>query len=166
MTKHKSTEIVGATIQLFAELDEMVGLISRVLAKFPAKTVPERLKPFLGSPSVAFARPPMNGDGEIVLQLDRHSMMPKIQARIPGEWLMMHQSELTAAVREIYWGDKEHGLRRELTRLWKSIGDHNRQAEYHRREASEARREYDRLAASIRQCSARKRSAVERDSDH
>ncbi|MFI1408789.1 hypothetical protein ACH4Y0_02445 [Streptomyces sp. NPDC020707] len=163
--KHKTTEIVDATIQLFAELDEMVGLISRVLAKFPAETVPQRLKPFLGSPSVVFARPPMNGDSEIVLQLEQHSMMPKIQARIPGEWLMMRQSELTAAVREIYWDNKEHSLRRELTRLGKSIGDHNRQAEHHRVRASEARREYDRLAAGIRRRSARKNRAAEEDSD-
>ncbi|MGW1786330.1 hypothetical protein ACWCQQ_45775 [Streptomyces sp. NPDC002143] len=163
--KHKTTEIVDATIQLFAELDEMVGLISRVLAKFPAKTVPQRLKPFLGSPSVAFARPSMKGDGEIVLQLEKHNMMPKIQARIPGDWLMMHQSELTAAVREIYWGDREQNLRRELTRLEKSIGDHNRQAEYHRVRASEARREYDRLAASIRRRSARKSRAAEGHTD-
>ncbi|MDW6058037.1 hypothetical protein SAZ11_08035 [Streptomyces sp. FXJ1.4098] len=41
MTKHTTTEIVDATIQLFAELDEMMGLISRVLAKFPAETVPQ-----------------------------------------------------------------------------------------------------------------------------
>ncbi|MFJ8018654.1 hypothetical protein [Streptomyces sp. NPDC096311] len=163
--KYKTTEIVDATIQLFAELDEMVGLISRVLAKFPAETVPQRLKPFLGSPRVAFARPSMKGDGEIAFQLEKHSMMPKVQARIPGEWLMMHQSELTAAVREIYWGDREQNLRRELTRLEKSIGDHNRQAEYHRVRASEARREYDRLAASIRRRSARKSRAAEGHTD-
>ncbi|MDW6058036.1 hypothetical protein SAZ11_08030 [Streptomyces sp. FXJ1.4098] len=100
-----------------------------------------------------------------MLQLEKHSMMPKIQARIPGEWLMMHQSELTAAVRAIYWGDRENGLRRELTRLEKSIGDHNRQAEYHRARSSEARREYDRLAASIRRRSARKSRAAGEDSD-
>ncbi|MFK0154172.1 hypothetical protein ACIQVK_19125 [Streptomyces sp. NPDC090493] len=163
--KHKTTEIIDATIQLFIELNEMVGLISRVLAKFPAETVSQRLKPFLGSPSVAFARPSMTGDGEIVLQLEKHSMMPKVQARIPGTWLMMHQSELTAAVREIYWADKEHSLRRELTRLEKSIGDHNRQAEYHRVRASDARREYERLTASLRRRSTRKSRAAEGDSD-
>ncbi|WP_030568483.1 hypothetical protein [Streptomyces aureocirculatus] len=163
--KNKTTEIVGAMNQLFTELDEMVGLISRVLAKFPAETMPPRLKPFLGSPSVEFARSSMKGDGQIVLQLEKHSMMPKIQARIPGEWLMMHQSELAAAVREIYWDEREHTLRRELTRLGKSIGDHNRQAEYHRVRANEARQEYDRLAASIRRRSVRKSRAVEEDSD-
>ncbi|MFF4409458.1 hypothetical protein [Streptomyces sp. NPDC001404] len=163
--KNKATEIVDATIQLYAELDEMVGLISRVLAKFPAETVPQRLKPFLGSPSVEFVRPFMKGDGQIVLQLEKHSMMPKIQARIPGEWLVMHQSELTTAVREIYWDEREHSLRRELTRLEKSIGDHNRQAEYHRVRANEARREYDRFAASIRRRLVRKSRAVEGDSD-
>ncbi|MBL1115409.1 hypothetical protein JK364_23855 [Streptomyces sp. 110] len=162
--KHKTTEIVDATIQLFAELDEMVGLISRVLAKFPAETAPQRLKPFLGSPRVVFARPPMKGDGEVVLQLDRRTQ-PYVMVRIPGEWLMMHQSELTAAVREIYWDDREHSLRRELTRLEKSIGDHNRQAEYHRVRASEARREYDRLAAGIRRRSARKSRAAGGESD-
>ncbi|WP_053811052.1 MULTISPECIES: hypothetical protein [Streptomyces] len=163
--KHKTTEIVDATIQLFAELDEMVGLISRVLAKFPAETVPQRLKPFLGSPSVGFARPSMKGDDQIVLQLEKHGMMPKIQARIPGAWLMMHQSELAAAVRAIYWDEREHTLRHELTRLEKSIGDHNRQAEYHRVRANKARREYDRLAASLRRCSARKSRAAEGNPD-
>ncbi|MFJ5725844.1 hypothetical protein [Streptomyces sp. NPDC093149] len=34
---------------------------------------------------------------------------------------MVHQSELTAAVRETYWGDREHSFRRQLTRLEKSI---------------------------------------------
>ncbi|MGW0881329.1 hypothetical protein [Streptomyces sp. NPDC002671] len=160
----KKTETLDATIQLYADLQEIAGLVSRVLAKFPAETVPERLKPFLGAPRVAFARPSMRGDGEVVLQFKR-GMLSHVQARIPGEWLMMHQSQLTAAVREIYWGDREHSLRRELTRLEKSIGDHNRQAEYHRVRASEARREYDRLAASIRRRSARKSRAAEGDSD-
>lgn len=164
MKHNKTTEIVDATIQLFAELDEMVGLISRVLAKFPAETVPQRLKPFLGTPRVAFARPSTKGDGEILLQLQR-GMLSHVQAQVPGAWLMMHQSELTAAVRKIYWGDREHSLRRELTRLEKSIGDHNRQAEYHRVRASEARREYDRLAASIRRRSARTSRAAAEDSD-
>ncbi|MFD8609449.1 hypothetical protein [Streptomyces sp. NPDC059631] len=159
--KRKTTEIVDSTIQLYAELDEMVGLISRVLAKLPARTVPQRLRPFLGSPRLAFVRPPMRGDGEIVLELERHGTTPTIQARIPGEWLMMHQSELTVAVRGIYWGDREHSLRRELIRLEKSIADHNRQAVHHRRKASEARQEYDRLSRDIRRCSAREHGAVE-----
>ncbi|MEU0030695.1 hypothetical protein AB0D34_08545 [Streptomyces sp. NPDC048420] len=161
--KHKTTETVDAAIQMYADLQEIAGLISRVLAKFPAETVPQILRPFLGSPSVAFARPSMTGDGKITLRLERG--LSQAQAQIPTTWLMMHQSELTAAVREIYWGDKEHSLRRELSRLEKSIGDHNRQAEYHRVRASDARREYDRLAASIRRRSARKRSAIEGDSD-
>ncbi|MYR55050.1 hypothetical protein GTY54_01905 [Streptomyces sp. SID625] len=163
--KRKTTDIVDSTIRLYAELDEMVGLISRVLAKFPAGTVPQRLKPFLGSPRLAFVRPPMRGDDEAVLELEKYGTTPKIQVRIPGAWLMMHQSELTAAVREIYWGDREHTLRRELTRLEKSIGDHNRQAEHHRVRASEARQEHDRLTAGIRRRSARKNRAAKGDSD-
>ncbi|MFD7537419.1 hypothetical protein [Streptomyces sp. NPDC059819] len=159
--KRKTTEIVDATIELFAELDRMVGLISRVLAKFPARTVPQRLRPFLGSPTVVFARPPMNGESEIVLEL---GMTRKTQARIPVEWLMMHQSELTSAVRKIYWGGREHSLRHELTRLEKAIADHNRQGAYHRDKASEARREHGRIAAGIRRCSASKGSAARGDS--
>ncbi|WP_433855150.1 hypothetical protein [Streptomyces kronopolitis] len=160
--KRKTAEIVDATIELFAELDKMVGLISRVLAKFPARTVPQRLKPFLGSPSVAFARPPMNGESEILLEL---GMMRKIQTRIPVEWLMMHQSELTSAVREIYWGDREHSLRHELTRLEKAIADHNRQGAHHRDKASQARREHGLITAGIRRRSARKSRAAEGSSD-
>ncbi|KAB7839469.1 hypothetical protein [Streptomyces mobaraensis] len=162
--KQQTTEIIDATIQLIAELDGRVALISRVLAKFPAETVPERLKPFLGSPSVEFARPSMKGDGPIVLQLEKRSPTPKVQARIPGEWLTMHQSELAAAVREIYWNERDHTLRRELSRLEKSIGDHNRQAEYHRVRANEARREYDRLVVGIRRRSARKNRSAGGDS--
>ncbi|WP_405824292.1 hypothetical protein OG705_29340 [Streptomyces sp. NBC_00838] len=162
MTKHKTTEMVDATIQLFAELNEMVGLISRVLAKFPAKTVPQRLKPFLGSPSVAFARPSVNGDGEILLEL---GMSRKTQVRIPGEWLTMHQSELTSAVRKVYWHDREHSLRRELIGLQRSIADHNQQVAHHRAKASESLREHERIAASIRRLSARKRSPAGGDSD-
>ncbi|MEV8601036.1 hypothetical protein AB0465_14280 [Streptomyces griseoviridis] len=161
--KYKTTEIVDATIQLFAKLDEMVGLISRVLAKFPAETVSQQLRPFLGSPSVAFARPSMTGDGKITLRLERG--LSQVQVQIPDTWLMMHQSELTAAVREIYWGDREHTLRRELTRLEKSIGDHNRQAEHHRVRASEAHQEHDRLTVGIRRRSARKNRAAKGDSD-
>ncbi|WP_338675913.1 hypothetical protein V1460_25315 [Streptomyces sp. SCSIO 30461] len=163
MKHNKTTEIVDATIQLFAELDDMVGLISRVLAKFPAETVPQRLKPFLGTPRVAFARPSTKGDGGILLQLQR-GMLSHVQAQVPGAWLMMHQSELTAALREIYWGDREHSLRCELTRLEKSIGDHNRQAEYHRAKASDSLREHNRIAASIRRLSARKSRVAEGDS--
>ncbi|MEU0942454.1 hypothetical protein ABZ379_06600 [Streptomyces canus] len=161
--KHKTTEIVDAAIQMYADLQEMAGVISRVLAKFPAETVPQILRPFLGSPSVAFARPSMTGDGKITLRLERG--LSQVQAQIPDTWLMMHQSELTAAVREIYWGEQEHRARHELIRLGKSIGDHNRQAEYHRVRACEARREYERLAASIRRRSARKNRAAEGDSD-
>ncbi|MFJ9900546.1 hypothetical protein ACIQPR_45185 [Streptomyces sp. NPDC091280] len=161
--KHKTTEIVDAAIQMYADLQEIAGLISRVLAKFPAETVPQILRPFLGSPSVAFARPSMTGDGKITLRLERG--LSQVQAQIPDTWLMMHQSELTAAVREIYWGDKEHRLRRELTRLEKSIGDHNRQAEHHRVRASEALQEYNRLATRIRRRSARKSRAAGGDTD-
>ncbi|WP_340375825.1 hypothetical protein U5640_12150 [Streptomyces sp. SS7] len=164
MTKHKTTEIVDATIQMYADLQEIAGLISRVLAKFPAETVPQILRPFLGSPSVAFARPPMTGDGKIMLQLDRRTQ-PYVMAWIPGEWLMMQESQLTAAVREMYWSEKAHLAHRELIRLGKMIGEHNRQAEHHRVRASEARREYDRLAASIRRRSARKSRAAEENSD-
>ncbi|MFK0179654.1 hypothetical protein ACIQVR_27210 [Streptomyces xanthochromogenes] len=151
--KHRTTENIEATIQLFAELDEKVSLISRVLAKFPAKTVPQCLRPFLGSPSVTFARPSVKGDSEIMLQL---GWVRTMQVTIPVEWLMMHQSELTSAVRKIYWGEKEHSLRHELTRLEKVIADHNRQAAHHRNKASEACREHDRIAAGIHRRSARK----------
>ncbi|MFD9871722.1 hypothetical protein ACFXI8_26940 [Streptomyces niveus] len=159
MTKHKTTEIIDATIQLFAELDEMVGLIARVLAKVPAETVPQRLKPFLGSPGVVLARPPVNGDGEIVLELGR---LRKTQVRIPGEWLMMHQSELTSAVRKMYWHDRENSLRGELIRLERSIADHNKQVAHHRAKASEDLREHGRIAASIRRLSARKLGTTHR----
>ncbi|MDL5199615.1 hypothetical protein [Streptomyces sp. ALI-76-A] len=161
--KHKIAEIVDATIQMYADLQEIAGLTSRVLAKFPHETVPQQLRAFLGSPRVAFARPSMTGDGKITLRLERG--LSQMQAQIPDTWLMMHQSELTAAVREIYWGEQEHRARHELIRLGKVIEEHNREAQRHRRKASEARREYDRLAAGIRRRSARKRSAVERDSD-
>ncbi|MFF8902573.1 hypothetical protein ACF082_34465 [Streptomyces lydicus] len=161
--KHKTTEIVDATTQLYADLQEVAGLISRVLAKFPTETVPQILRPFLGSPRVAFARPSMTGDREITLRLERG--LHQVQAQIPDTWLMMHQSELTAAVREIYWGEQEHRARHELIRLGKVIEEHNREAQRHRRKASEARQEYDRLAASIRRRSARKSRAAEGDSD-
>ncbi|UQA91260.1 hypothetical protein [Streptomyces halobius] len=105
--KHKTTEIVDATIQMYADLQEIAGLISRVLAKFPAETVPQVLRPFLGSPRVAFARPSMTGDGKIMLQLDRRTQ-PYVMAWIPGEWLRMQESQLTAAVREMYWSEKAH----------------------------------------------------------
>lgn len=158
--KPKKTEIVDATIQLYTDLQEMTGLISRVIAKFPAETVPQRLKPFLGTPRVAFARPSMKGNGEILLQFERGGMLSHVQAQIPGEWLMMHQSELGAVVRRIYWGEKEERARRELARLEKSIGDHNRQAELHRVKAIHERQEYNRLAASIRKRVDRKNRAA------
>ena len=142
VTKHKTAEIVDATIQLFAE--------------------PQRLKPFLGSPRVAFARPPMTGDGKITLRLERG--LSQVQAQIPDTWLMMHQSELTAAVREIYWGEQEHRTRDELIRLGKMIAEHNREAQCHRRKASKARQEYDRLAARIRKSAARNSRTAKADS--
>ncbi|MFJ4622212.1 hypothetical protein [Streptomyces sp. NPDC088812] len=163
--KHKTTEIlVDATVQLYADLQEVAGLISRVLAKFPAETVPQILRPFLGAPRVAFARPSMTGDGKIMLQMDRRTQ-PYVMAWIPGEWLMMQESQLASAVREMYWSEKAHSAHRELIRLGKMIGEHNRQAEHHRARASEARREYDRLAASIRRSSARKSRSAEDASD-
>ncbi|MEU3049068.1 hypothetical protein ABZ705_21605 [Streptomyces sp. NPDC006984] len=160
--KHKTTEGVDATIQLYADLQEVAGLISRVLAKFPAETVPQMLRPFLGSPRVAFARPPMTGDGKITLRLERG--LSQVQAQIPDTWLMMHQSELTAAVREIYWGEQEHRARNELIRLGKVIAEHSREAQCHRRKASKARQEYDRLAARIRKRAARNSRTAKADS--
>ncbi|MDX3020076.1 hypothetical protein [Streptomyces acidiscabies] len=56
--KHKTTEIVDATIQMYADLQAIAGLTSRVLAKISYKTVPQQLKAFLGSPRVAFAPVP------------------------------------------------------------------------------------------------------------
>jgi hypothetical protein len=161
--KTKNPETVDAAKKLYSDLQEIVGLTSRVLAKFPYETVPQQLKAFLGEPRVAFARPPMAGDSKITLRLERG--LSQVQAQIPDTWLMMHQSELTAAVREIYWGEQEHRARDELIRLMKVIEEHYREAERHRRKASKAREEYNRLAARIRKRAARNGRTAKADSD-
>lgn len=143
-----NTDTLRAATELFDRLQEIVDLVARVLAKFPSDTLPEQLKPFRGAPKVAMVRPFVKNDGEIVVTTS-NTWYTRQQLRIPGEWLQMHQSQITSAVREIYWADKNYRDMYELHRLGRSIKAHDAAVHKHTKAAERERDAYRQLAARI-----------------
>lgn len=132
-------------LKVFEHLQGIVDLVARVLAKYPLDTVPRDLQPFIDAPRITAVRPSYDGT-EIVLHVDcsfrlmlHYNNGPREfsrerKLRIPAEWLSMHQSQLTSAVRKAYWADAEHRLEADVQLLSASIEDHRLQIEEARKQ--------------------------------
>ena len=131
--------------RLFAEIQEVVDLVARVIAKYPYETLPPRLQQFRGGPPVSFVRPSTRDDSELVLQVSNG--FPRDRTlRIPTQWLSLQQSQITAAVRKIYWADSQHRRTRGLQRLLESAQAHEKRAADYTRKAIADRQAYDALS--------------------
>lgn len=136
-------------LRAFDQLQQIVNLVARVVAKFPASTLPTELQPFLGAPTICAARPSSRDDSHLVLAVSRGLLGTRWQIRIPIEWLNMHQSQITAAVRDVYWGQRDYRARKELARLGDSVEHRKQVIALQTRKLENERRAYTELAARI-----------------
>ena len=135
----------------FDRLQEVVDLVGRVLAKFPAETVPKTLQSFIGSSKVVFARTSGDDDGSIIVSVDHMRLFDKPrQLHIPTAWVQMHQSELTSTVRDLCWADRDRKQHREIARLETSIASHERYIASHTRHLAKERAEHEALVAELK----------------
>ena len=148
-TPKKKPNTLAGLYEGFEALQVLVDLIASVVRKYPANTLPQSLKPFAGNRphTVLAARPSSYHADELVLEL--HRGLLKDTTRIPGEWLNLHQSQVTVAVRKVYWADHEYQMIRQLTQLGKSIEEHEKKVKHHSELIEKARAEYKILAARI-----------------
>ncbi|WP_394941163.1 hypothetical protein [Psychromicrobium sp. YIM B11713] len=135
--------------RVFDDLQQIVSLVSRVVAKYPYETLPERLKPFVGFRQISVVRPSSDPrSNELVIRAA--APFSDKQLRIPGDWLTMHQSQIIATVRKIYWDSKEETLRRKSDSLTRSIRSRNEQIERLQRALTKDRVERDRINRAVR----------------
>lgn len=138
-----------SVLRTFEQLQQIVNLVARVVAKFPASTLPIELQPFLGAPMICAARPSSRDDNHLVLAVARGMLGTRWQIRIPIEWLNMHQSQITSAVREMYWGQRDYRARKELARLGDAVEHRKKVIALESRKLENERRAYTELAARI-----------------
>lgn len=134
--------------RLFAEIQEVVDLVARVIAKYPYETLPPRLQQFRGGSPVSFVRPSTRDDSELVLQVSNG--FPRDRTlRIPTQWLSLQQSQITAAVREVYWSEADYRLARQLERLRVAAEESEKQAAEFARKAIDAQKAHEAFALHL-----------------
>lgn len=134
--------------RLFADVQEVVDLVARVIAKYPYETLPPKLKQFHRAPTITLVRPSACTESELVLRASQGFLQDRT-LRIPTQWLSLQQSQITAAVREIYWSEADYRLARQCQRLLESAQMHEKHAAERTRKAIADRQAYAALTQRI-----------------
>lgn len=120
------------TLAFLDRIQTTVDLVARVVTKYPLSTLPASLQGFLDVQRVLLASDCNKIEGYLVV----HTAVSWHRTReihIPIAWLDMHQSQLTKAVRQVYWDSRHDQEDLELARLAQSAAAH-RQAALRRQE--------------------------------
>lgn len=131
---------------LIEDLQIIVDLAARVVHKFPRNTLPAALIPFVGTLRVLTVRTSAR-DNEFVVQLGNDFQTK--QVRIPADWLTTEGSQITAAVRDTYWGDLRRRQMRERTDLVRRIENHEAAIAANTRDLERARASLKRLEGRL-----------------
>lgn len=134
--------------RLFADVQEVVDLVARVIAKYPYETLPPKLKQFHRAPTITLVRPSACTESELVLRASQGFLQDRT-LRIPTQWLSLQQSQITAAVREIYWSEADYRLARQLERLRVAAEESEKQAAEFARKAIDAQKAHEVFALHL-----------------
>lgn len=101
---------------------ETVELAARVVAKFPAQTLPPALAPLaknIHSMSVRFSS---FHEDQLVLTLEPSFLATPDTFHMPARWVGASQGEVAKEVRKLYWDYQEERKRRETEGLRHRLG--------------------------------------------